>query len=459
MPDLVESNYDSLLEQKKKDVQKGKHILNQRVLFEQLLNVRIQLQNALKLSNELPKSLSSVERRDAGLGLLQSSLKSEAANLLSLATDFQTDLLTQNSTISSIWVSKGSKDTSENSQHSQSEDDSCTSESSQYDDSDDSIDSDLEGENLDRESDKAVDSGAEDDVDGVESSEIDSDEASISGSAPEKLGVELSANASSCAKSKGRSLADEGKGACSILENDSNSDSNKNKESGASLEESLKMLEEGWNGYANFRDGTLEKWSEKVNAAKLKGALSQKKLNVLNNSALANFKLALSDRDRLRRKSQLMRVDYSFIDEPSASVNSAGAKENDYCSEIYDDMDFYQVLLRDLLESQLATNDDPIALSQKWANFRSLQKQAQRKKLTNKVGQLIDRKASKGRKLRYHVHDKLEGFMSSQPMPVPEALECLNRTAEKLSTLKLQKSSKAVKEQTRDFEFTPDEFD
>jgi protein AATF/BFR2 len=54
------------------------------------------------------------------------------------------------------------------------------------------------------------------------------------------------------------------------------------------------------------------------------------------------------------------------------------------------------------------TPDDPVLLSMKWAELKRLQN---RQKKKNQV----DTKASKGRKLRYHVHEKLLNFMAPQP--------------------------------------------
>ena len=52
--------------------------------------------------------------------------------------------------------------------------------------------------------------------------------------------------------------------------------------------------------------------------------------------------------------------------------------------------------------------DDPILLGMKWAQLKQLQ-QKQRKK------RKVDTRASKGRKIRYHVHEKIQNFMAPQP--------------------------------------------
>lgn len=54
---------------------------------------------------------------------------------------------------------------------------------------------------------------------------------------------------------------------------------------------------------------------------------------------------------------------------------------------------------------------DPLVMTQQYLKLKRLQ---QRKK------KQVDTRASKGRKLRYHTHDKLVGFMTAQPQKYPE---------------------------------------
>ncbi|KAB5588674.1 Protein bfr2 [Ceratobasidium theobromae] len=69
-------------------------------------------------------------------------------------------------------------------------------------------------------------------------------------------------------------------------------------------------------------------------------------------------------------------------------------------AEVFDDLDFYQALLRDVIDSRTGAQDDWVA--------------RQQMKKTKKV---VDTRASKGRKLRFEVHEKLQNFM----VPVPTA--------------------------------------
>ena len=71
--------------------------------------------------------------------------------------------------------------------------------------------------------------------------------------------------------------------------------------------------------------------------------------------------------------------------------------------ESYDDFDMYEQLLKEFLESGNVDGDAP----------RSAAKPAKRRKI-------VDRRASKGRKLRYHVQEPLVNFVSSIEEEVPQ---------------------------------------
>ena len=76
---------------------------------------------------------------------------------------------------------------------------------------------------------------------------------------------------------------------------------------------------------------------------------------------------------------------------------------------IYDDADFYGLLLKELLEQKSA---DSVSASNIDLSFQ-MRREAKTKKN-------VDTKASKGRKLRYEVHPKLQNFMVPVPVVVGE---------------------------------------
>jgi len=81
--------------------------------------------------------------------------------------------------------------------------------------------------------------------------------------------------------------------------------------------------------------------------------------------------------------------------------NDGKAKEDDMDVEMFDDTDFYQRLLRDIIDAR----GNGVGGMDDWT---VTQKQKKAKK--------VDTKASKGRKLRYEVHEKLQNFMVSVPV-------------------------------------------
>jgi protein AATF/BFR2 len=70
--------------------------------------------------------------------------------------------------------------------------------------------------------------------------------------------------------------------------------------------------------------------------------------------------------------------------------------------EVFDDTDFYQHLLKEVVESKIDLHSDSITQARQWLAAQQLQ-QKSRKSYT--------KKATKGRQLRYIVHEKLVNFM------------------------------------------------
>ncbi|EKM81940.1 hypothetical protein AGABI1DRAFT_70492 [Agaricus bisporus var. burnettii JB137-S8] len=140
---------------------------------------------------------------------------------------------------------------------------------------------------------------------------------------------------------------------------------------------------------------TLAKWSTKIQAVAPSVLLPSNRNAFSKNSnqvksAVQLVDEVLLDHSRLVNKTRVVR----------GKVKAADEKEED--PEVFDDTDFYQQLLRDVIESRgegAGGADDWMALQR--------EKKAKKK---------VDTKASKGRKLRYEVHEKLQNFMVSVPV-------------------------------------------
>jgi protein AATF/BFR2 len=103
-------------------------------------------------------------------------------------------------------------------------------------------------------------------------------------------------------------------------------------------------------------------------------------------------------------------------DEDKEVVNDDFSEK--YDTEIYDDTDFYQVLLRDLMNA----SEQPASI----AKLRCQLQDARTKKMRG--GRIVDTRASKGRKLRYEVQPKLVHFMFPAPDVRIESAEDIHRS-------------------------------
>ncbi|KAJ7746894.1 apoptosis-antagonizing transcription factor [Mycena maculata] len=150
---------------------------------------------------------------------------------------------------------------------------------------------------------------------------------------------------------------------------------------------------------------TLSKWSSKIQA-------------VAPSALLPSNRNAFSSRNSQNLKSAVQLIDETFLDHRKLIARTQIRRgrgirlgeavdeedeEGQTNIEVFDDTDFYQQLLRDIIDSR--GNNGPGA-----DDWMGVQKQ-------KKVKKKVDTKASKGRKLRYEVHEKLQNFMV--PVPVP----------------------------------------
>ncbi|CAO3573900.1 unnamed protein product [Mortierella alpina] len=174
-------------------------------------------------------------------------------------------------------------------------------------------------------------------------------------------------------------------------------------------------LDDGWRSY---RNNTLEKWSNKVQIAS--GIPLNKKFKAMNQGIMTQIAQTMADKERLLKRTQLKRSEYHILGaapeikdddeeddktEKTPVISKLDAHLSNHDEEIFDDGDFYQQLLRELIESRMVDNDDPTAMGMRWAALRQ----------TKQTKKQVDTKGSKGRRLRYHVHEKLQSFMAPIP--------------------------------------------
>lgn len=167
-----------------------------------------------------------------------------------------------------------------------------------------------------------------------------------------------------------------------------------------------------------YRNRTLQKWHDKT---KLASGKLGKGFGAFERSILTQIDHILMDKERLLRRTQTKRSIYQVLGKPEPAAQPvpeslpgqpeilpqapANAHLKDLDEEIFDDDDFYHQLLRELIERKTSSLDpnDQVAMGRQWLAIQ---------KLRSKIHKKVDRKASKGRKLRFHVLSKLLSFMA-----------------------------------------------
>lgn len=220
-------------------------------------------------------------------------------------------------------------------------------------------------------------------------------------------------------------------------------DKNKKKRS---YDELLNRTDKLDNDLRKYRNTVLNKWSAKIQMASGLQQLNSTKFSAINQPANVQVENQLADKDRLIKRTRLNRtsvVPFNFESDYKegqlsllSNNNSVNNKENqDIESEeeldipknydprrksnslgldltenpyIFNDEDFYRLLLNDLLDKKLhdttnnngiGTNGTEIMITSNISNRHD-----------NKIKKNIDTKASKGRKLNYSIQEPIAHF-------------------------------------------------
>ncbi|KAF8582751.1 TRAUB-domain-containing protein [Ramaria rubella] len=148
---------------------------------------------------------------------------------------------------------------------------------------------------------------------------------------------------------------------------------------------------------------TLQKWSAKVQAVAPSALLPSSRVSFKTGPAHLKSAAELVE-DALRDQGKAVKRTWGKIESGARIGGSTLEGINDEGDEeAFDDRDFYQAMLRDVIESK--GGKDGVDAASLYANSKK-----------QKTKKLVDTKASKGRKLRYEPHEKLQNFMV--PMPV-----------------------------------------
>ena len=133
---------------------------------------------------------------------------------------------------------------------------------------------------------------------------------------------------------------------------------------------------------------------------------NSKMMKILNNNFCEHIKESIeTNYDTMREKTKKKRENFKIIGKGVKSL------AEDLDDEIYDDTDFYEYLLKEFFSGKEEENDSKDINNRFDLTWQFLQKKRNKAKTKND----IDTKASKNRKLRYGVHEKIVNFT------VPEA--------------------------------------
>ncbi|XP_010546165.1 PREDICTED: putative uncharacterized protein DDB_G0270496 [Tarenaya hassleriana] len=154
---------------------------------------------------------------------------------------------------------------------------------------------------------------------------------------------------------------------------------------------------------SSFRDKAVDKWQRRsqvtTGAAAIKG-----KLHAFNQNISEQVASHMRDPSRMIKQMQQIRSTvavFGTVPGEAAHPNQEETKlEGD--PELLEDTEFYQQLLKEFFETI-----DPASSE---AAFYAL------KKFQTKKRKAVDRRASKSRKIRYNVHEKIVNFMAPRPM-------------------------------------------
>lgn len=158
-------------------------------------------------------------------------------------------------------------------------------------------------------------------------------------------------------------------------------------------------IAEDFRNFAEYRNGVITKWHDRTKVL-TPGSIKTQKLHG-NVDILRKIEGVLAHKDDLVRKSQLLKGGYSLFDSKAENGDEPANEAEVYSEEVYDDTDFYHTQLRELIEFKTNTSTSPNEMAKQFLELQKLRKKMKKK---------VDTRASKGRKIRYVVHNKLVSF-------------------------------------------------
>jgi protein AATF/BFR2 len=151
-------------------------------------------------------------------------------------------------------------------------------------------------------------------------------------------------------------------------------------------------IEDNFEAYKLFRNGVLQKWHDRTKN------LKDSRNPAMNLSIINKIDNALLGKNEMIRKTQIYRGDFELF----SPIEKDPQEDVIILPEMFDDSEFYHQLLRELIEFKSNIGDNHSEITQKFIELQ---------KVRNKMKRKIEKRASKGRMIRYNVHNKLVNFM------------------------------------------------
>ena len=151
----------------------------------------------------------------------------------------------------------------------------------------------------------------------------------------------------------------------------------------------------------------IDGWAQRTSLASSK--MTQSSFKSLHQSVGAQLAATLQNKEKLRDRTRTKRTAGDVV---GASLNAERFNAH-RSTEIFDDTDFYQHMLRDLVDGNKSA-DDPFERSRNWLAI---------KEQSAKMKRPIERNISKDRVLRFDVQEKLVGYMAPVPLQIPPYTE------------------------------------
>ncbi|KAL3832958.1 hypothetical protein ACJIZ3_007694 [Penstemon smallii] len=156
---------------------------------------------------------------------------------------------------------------------------------------------------------------------------------------------------------------------------------------------------------SSFVNKAIDKWQRKTQVTTGAAAIKDK-LHAFNQSISQQVSTYMRDPSKMIKGMQQNRsVVAVFGNVPDATDNIKDEANANGDPELLDDSDFYQQLLKEFFETI-----DPASSEMAFYALKRLQK---------KKRKIVDRRASKSRKIRYNVHEKIVNFTAPKPVNIP----------------------------------------